>query len=219
MTPEYLTVPIGQLVPNRWNPNQMDDEMYQKARTSIRTFGFIDPITVRSLERIDATTYSDGDKKVYLHAYEIIDGEQRWRGAQDEGLTEIDIANLGEVDDETAKQLTIIFNELHGTFDPKSMGNLLTDLVTSIPLPDLLDVLPFNQAQFEELTALPKVDWNAVAPPRPSATRNDRWVERVYRMPADAAEVVDKAVREARDLGMSDWQALQAFARTWSENI
>lgn len=203
MTPEYLTVPIEWLVPNPWNPNQMDDEMYQKARTSIRTFGFIDPITVRSISE---------------EQFEIIDGEQRWRGARDEGLIEIDIANLGEVDDETAKQLTIIFNELHGSFDPKSMGNLLTDLVTSIPLPDLLEVLPFDQARFEELTALPKVDWDAVAPPRPSASRESRWVERIYRMPAEAAEVVDEAVREARDLGMNDWQALQAFARSWSEN-
>jgi len=131
LNPVYLSVPIGELTPNPWNPNEMDDELYRKARTSIRKFGFIDPITVREFQD---------------PMWQIIDGEQRWRAAQDEGLEEVDIANLGVVDDATAEQLTIIFNELHGVYDPKKMGVLLTQLVISEPLPELLEVLPFDKA-------------------------------------------------------------------------
>src|SRR3990172_3466253 len=141
MEPIYERVPIWHLSPNPWNVNVLEGEMYEKARTSIRRFGFIDPITVRLLHE-EATPL------------QIIDGEQRWRAAKDEGLEEVDVANLGDVADAVAEQLSIILNELHGTYDPKDMGVLLARLVISEPLPDLLEVLPFDKAQFEQLTAL-----------------------------------------------------------------
>ena len=203
MTPIYDRVPIGRLSPNPWNVNKLDGEMYEKARASIRRFGFIDPVTVRDIE-------ADG--------IQIIDGEQRWRAAIDEGLEEIDVADLGSMPDETAQQLSIILNELHGTYDPRDMGSLLTRLMAAEPLPALAEVLPFTMEQIEELTALPKVDWNTVTP-RPPATRSERWVERVYRMPSEAAEIIDAAIERARGMGFkSDWAALQRFAQEWMDS-
>jgi len=58
----------------------MDQAMYAKAIASIREFGFVDPITVRTV---------DG-------RYQIIDGEHRWRAAKDEGITTVPIVDLGE---------------------------------------------------------------------------------------------------------------------------
>ena len=206
MTPTYLRVPVMQLRPNSWNPNQMDPEQYSKARNSIRRFGFIDPITVR--QNPDPTPY------------EIIDGENRWLAAQDEKLVEVDIADLGVVSDHVAEQLTVILNELRGTYDPKKMGVLLTGLVAAEPLPKLLEVMPFTKLQFEELAQLPTVDWGSIGGGggHGSGSRSEKWVERVYRMTVEAAAKLDEAIvswrdREGEDSGATpDWKVLQAIA-------
>lgn len=216
--PSFEFVTPDKLQPNPWNPNAMDDGMYGKAIESIHEFGFVDPITCR--------TEWIGDRLVY----QIIDGEHRWRAGQDHGrcvkakkgggwerhmgLAVLPITNLGVVTDEVAQQLTIVLNETRGTYDPKKMGALLVELVAVKPLAELVNVLPFDKPKFEELAALPSVDWNSVAPKRPSPNAGaERWVERVYRLPADAAEVLDRAIRTAReDDGTSDWQALQRIA-------
>jgi ParB/RepB/Spo0J family partition protein len=97
---EVLTVDINKCFPNVWNPNEMDEFMYEKEKNSILTFGFLDPITVREIPE----------------GYEIIDGEQRWNAAKDLGYTVISVNNLGNLSDSVAKQLTVIMNELKSAF-------------------------------------------------------------------------------------------------------
>ena len=219
--PTFEWVDIDLIRPNRWNPNQMDDEMYAKEIESIHEFGFVDPLTVRV----------EIDKDDDSHFYEIIDGEHRWRAGKDHGtcikakkgggwerhggFRQLPCTNLGVVTDDVAMQLTIVLNETRGEYDPKRMGSLLTDLVAMKPLPDLLTVLPFDKPKFEELAALPSVDWNDIrarTTPKGGA-RGERWVERVYRLPSEAAETLDRALRQVReDDGSTDWQALKAIA-------
>jgi len=216
--PSFEWVDIDLIEPNPWNPNAMDDEMYAKAIESIHEFGFVDPVTVRVELKPDDS-----------HYYQLIDGEHRWKAAHDHGacikakkgggwerhggLRQLPIANLGVVTDEVAQQLTIVLNETRGTYDPKRMGSLLVELVAVKPLAELVAVLPFDKPKFEELAALPQVDWNAVAPKRPAPGRGERWVERVYRLSPEAANAVDQAIRRCReDDGASDAQALQRIA-------
>ena len=197
----YLSVHV--LMTNTWNPNRMTDEMLRKEIESIKEFGFVDPITVR---------YTG------VSGYEIIDGEQRWRAAKDENYDEVDVANLGEVDDQTAKKLTIVLNELRGNYDPRMMGHLLTDLLILEPLPQLIAILPFEKAQFEELAQLPSIDWNQVVPATPRvSTRTAEMTERVYRMPTEAAETIDRAIAEMRtdDPHLKDWEVLQRLAEEY----
>lgn len=217
--PTFEWVARVRLQPNPWNPNSMPNDMYVKAIESIHEFGFVDPITCR--------TEWVRDQLVY----EIIDGEHRWRASEGHGrcvrakkgggwerhvgLDVLPITNLGVLTDEIAQQLTIVLNETRGTYDPKKMGELLVDLVAVKPLPELLAVLPFDKPKFEELARLPSVDWGAVAAaPRRSAPEGERWVERVYRLPAEAAERLDDAIKTARQESdiTNDWQALQRLA-------
>lgn len=218
--PTFEWVDIDLIRPNKWNPNAMDDEMYAKAIESIHEFGFVDPVTVRTeLDIADALFY------------ELIDGEHRWKAGQDHGncvrgkkrgewerhrgLAKLPITNLGVVTDDVAQQLTIVLNETRGTYDPKKMGELLVDLATVKPIADLVAVLPFDKPKFEELAALPTIDWGAVTPRRSSQPKGqgERWVERVYRLPAGAAETLDQAIRRVHeDDGSPDWQALQTIA-------
>ena len=207
--PTFEWVAIDRLEPNPWNPNAMDDEMYAKAIESIHKFGFVDPVTVR---------------EVGIAGYQIIDGEHRWKAGREHsgdchddyhvGMVQLPITNLGLIEDSIAKQLTIVLNETRGEYEPKRMGELLTSLLTIEPLPVLQKVLPFTPVQFEELTKLPTVDWDAIKPQHQvQGASAEKWVERVYRLPKDAAEKLDEAIREARDdASTPDWRSLQTIA-------
>jgi ParB-like chromosome segregation protein Spo0J len=214
--PVFSWIDIDLIEPNPWNPNVMDSSMYAAAIESIHEFGFVDPITVRRLP---------GDK------IQIIDGEHRLRAARDHGscirapkgggwerhagLHQLPVTDLGSVPDEDAKQLTIVLNETRGSYDPKRMGKLLVDLVAIKPLPELATVLPFDRVRIEELAELPTVDWQnpSFKPKSGRAGPADKWVERVYRLPEDAANALDKAIQRCReDEGMTDAQAIQSIA-------
>lgn len=200
--PVLRWVDISKLRPNDWNPNVMDADMYGKAIASIREFGFIDPITCRSV----------GDE------YEIIDGEHRWRAAREENLATVPIIDLGTVSDDDAIQLTVVLNETRGQADPRRLGLLLRELASRNSKERLLSTLPYSREAFDRLTGLSSLDLSSIGRPplRPSIERPSSWVERTYRMPIDAAEVIDRAIervrQEAEEDRTPDWKALQLLA-------
>jgi len=180
----------------------MDDEMYAKAIASIREFGFVDPITVR-----DHSPYG----------FQIIDGEHRWRAAKSEGIALVPIIDLGHIADDVARQLTVVLNETRGQADPQRLGDLLRDLASRASVPTLLSTLPYTREAFDRLTGLSSIDWTDLArpPQRPAVGRPSAWVERVYRMPRESAEVIDRAIERFRDAENDDapeWKVLELLA-------
>jgi hypothetical protein len=207
--PAFQWVDIDLLRVNSYNANRMSDEMFDKAIESIHRFGFVDPITVREA----------------VLGFEIIDGEHRWLAAKDHsgacsgnehvGLRQIPITNLGKISDHIARQLTIVLNETRGESEPKKLGLILIDLLAAEPMAELTTLLPFSQGRIEELAELPKVNWDDPTP-KPHGSGKERWVERVYRIPADAVETFDEAMEAAKaETGGSDWQALVALAERY----
>jgi hypothetical protein len=193
-------VPLGALRPNSWNPNRMDEFMFEKELNSMRAFGFVDPVTVREI--------TDG-------VFEILDGEHRWRAAKVLDMKMIPIWNLGNVPDAVAKQLTIVLNETRGRSDSDKLAELLKDLLESEPRAELMETLPFDPERFRALTGS-DFDWSELDVPETQNQSEDAsfWVERIYRMPIEAAQVLDQALRRIKqdDPAMSDAQALEALA-------
>jgi hypothetical protein len=203
-------VALDRLRPNPWNPNAMDDFMFQKELESIRKFGFVSPIIVRSVP--------DG--------IEIVDGEHRWNAARQLGLTRVPIWDIGRISDVDAKELTVVLNETRGKADPAKLSALLKDLLTSETTASLLSVLPFTTEAFNQLAELPAFDWDqlesAVLNPRAGSS----WVERTYRMPREVANVIDEAVHKARTTvkrelndDLTDWQALEVIAAEYLTSL
>jgi hypothetical protein len=188
---------IADVRPNAWNPNRMNAEMYRKELASLRKFGYINPIIVREV----------GNK------YEIIDGEHRWRALNELGYDLIEVTVIEGLNDEEAKQLTIVLNETRGRADPQKLGVLLADLLDSIPKSDLLDVLPLSPVDFDRIVGLEGFDWGSLSS-EPVGSEPKTWVERTYRLPKEAAAVIDEALINAKDgdEGIADWQALEAIA-------
>ncbi len=202
-TTEYAVVSAQSLIPNPWNPNRMTAAMYAKALESIQLYGFIDPLTVR---------FKDGH-------YQIIDGEHRFRAGRDLGMDSFPVLIINNLSDADAKKLTIVMNELHGQADPDKMGDLLAEILNDSSIDDLLKAMPYDEAVVgaflgTELPALPELAPKA-PPTGASAGQPDPtvWVERLYRMPKEAALVVDEAIEKAKDGEEIElWQGLERVA-------
>lgn len=198
----FREVFVHELHPNAWNPNVLSQEDYDKALVSIERFGFIDPITVRLVNE-ESTPF------------EIIDGENRWRAAQDTGLKTVPVI-IVEVDDDDAKALTIVLNELRGQPDPGRLATLVQDLASRRPMAELERVLPFRRSQLAQMVAARReeIDWDRLQAPQPVAPSDkERWVERVFRLPASAAAVVDDAIaRASSGEAIEPWRALELIA-------
>jgi ParB family chromosome partitioning protein len=160
----------------------------------------VDPITVRSFES----------------GYQIIDGEHRWKGAKVVGLSEIPCIVL-DVTDEIAEQLTIVLNDLRGKPNEEKLAALVRDLSTRRSMLDLERVLPYKRERLAEMIAERKADfdWDALKRPKPENIAETRkWVERIYRLPHEAAQVIDEAIAKVRadEDVTEDWAALELIA-------
>lgn len=192
------------LRPNTWNPNHMDDFMYAKELKSIQRFGFAVPIIVRSTGT----------------GLEIIDGEHRWRAATELKIDRIPIWDLGLLSDMDAKQLTVVLNETRGTSDRDKLSALIQDLLVTEPAPAIAEVMPFPPDMFAELAKLQAFDWEELEHiSKHQQGERSEWVERLYRLPRDVAEILDQALTRVKanvkreiDDDLTDWQALEVLA-------
>jgi ParB/RepB/Spo0J family partition protein len=107
-----VEVPVGQIHPNRWNPNVLSEEDRKELKDSIANSNCLDnnPIRVRPL--------ASGE-------YEIIDGEKRWEAVQQLGRPTIPCIVM-EVEESKAMELTVMYDKDRGTIHPVRMGKLLS---------------------------------------------------------------------------------------------
>lgn len=201
-TATYRVIPAAQLHKNPWNPNRMTADMFGKAIESIGEYHFVDPLLVRPIP---------------LDQFQIIDGEHRYEAGLTLGMTEFPCMVI-DVDDTTAKKLTIVMNELHGQADPDKLGPLLQELLEDTSLDDLLVALPYDTSVLEgylgtALTTLPPLEPVTPTPAPEAKSDKSVWVERLYRMPKEAALVLDEALEKAKDgEEVESWQALERIA-------
>jgi ParB-like chromosome segregation protein Spo0J len=193
-----ITIRLSEAQPNGWNPNVMNAAMYRKELASLRKFGYVNPILVRHKGK----------------GYEIIDGEHRWRALHELGYEEAEVTVIEGLSDAEAKQLTIVLNETRGRPQPEKLGRLLADLLGTETKSDLLDLLPIAPPEFDRLAGLEGFDWSALGKDPEPVGDTRSWVERTYRLPRDAAAVIDDAIERVRDgdEGVAEWQALEAIA-------
>lgn len=201
--PGAITVKVADCEPNPWNPNRMDGFTYSKVIDSLVQYGFVDPLTIRP--HPDTTGH-----------WQIIDGENRWKGAQDLGIEWAPAFNLGPIDDQQAMKLTIVLNELRGQYDPREMSSLLGTLLEAEDPIELAKSLPFTDVALQGMVGLDdlKIDGSAIstALEQGEALKNERerWVERVFRLTIEANGIVQSALEKAKDgEEISDVQALE----------
>ncbi|MDG2449023.1 MAG: ParB/RepB/Spo0J family partition protein [Saprospiraceae bacterium] len=89
------TVPVDWIEPNPFQPRtEFEQEDLEELITSIKTFGVVQPITVRRLSSKE---------------YQLISGERRWRASKDAGLDDIP-AYIREADDQAMLEIALLEN-------------------------------------------------------------------------------------------------------------
>jgi hypothetical protein len=132
------------LVPNSFNPNEMNEETLAKERKSLEKFGYVRAIIVRGLPK---------------DRYEIIDGEHRWRLLKEAGVSLVPIRNLGKMSVKEAKQLTIVLNETRGQSDFIKLADLFGS-ITDYPVEEMAEVLPYSAEELTSMVEAADYDWS-----------------------------------------------------------
>ena len=103
--PQKNKLPVGDLIPNRYQPRKIFDERnLEDLTSSVKERGIIQPIIVRN---------SNDDKS----KFEIIAGERRWLAAQRAGLHKVPVI-VAEADDLKSLEIAIIENVQRHDLNP-----------------------------------------------------------------------------------------------------
>lgn len=146
---------------------------------------------------------SDGNALIceYAPVFEIIDGEQRWKAARDEGWGKVSITVL-VLSDVAARKLTLQLNN-KGT--PDKLGLAREIAYFQQMLGDRAGVgLPWSATELAELGALAKATMPDYGDGTGAAPAGTEFVTLTFHVPADAAPVIEQAIRKAVDAGESD---------------
>jgi len=107
---------LDKIVPNRNQPrHNFDEESINELAESIKEFGIIQPIIVRSI---------DGQEK-----YEIIAGERRYRAAKILGINTIPAIINNEVDDTSSLEIALIENIHRKNLSPIELSHTFKQLI------------------------------------------------------------------------------------------
>lgn len=114
--PEMRLIPIEEIEPNNWNPNEMTNDEFDWLVEEITEVGFIDPLEVVPME--------DG-------GFRIIGGAHRWQAGKTLGMEELPCVVLSDKkwqDKDLQKFVTVRLNQLHGTANLDKMIPLYREL-------------------------------------------------------------------------------------------
>jgi hypothetical protein len=138
-----VDIPIDRVIPNLWNPNELDDLSFNMLSDNIDSVGFISPIIVVPMK--------DG-------SYTVCDGFHRFEARRISGEKEIPcIVVSPEIFDEKMLMLqTVRLNKIRGSLNSEKFNALIDQLVNKheIPFEDLAEELGF--ADEDEFDALVK---------------------------------------------------------------
>lgn len=196
---EALSVAVDLLRPNPWNSNAVSPENEAKLDRAVKRFGLFKPIVVRVCPSEPS-------------AFEILGGEHRWGSARRVGLKEVPIFNLGEIDDERAKEISLADNARYGVDDAFALAEMLKELSNA---DQLAEFLPYTEtdlsAIFDSTIALDELDLaedddipdeksDEPAAPKPARTHA---VMKFKVTNADAERITKVIAEVQRDLGLT----------------
>jgi len=213
---EVEWVDIDSVEPNTWNPNVQSEFIYQKTRESLLEFGWVDPATIR--ERDDGSyEIIDGEHRwkigrelaplikrrgngYFITIKDDTGEEKEYRVNKEWGQGKMPVINLGKIDDDTAKELTVILNNTRGEPDVLKLADLIGALDTAIGRPDLERLMPYPAEELASLIELINYEFNPQAPePEPDAPKT-KWERMLFLIPEDALPIIESELDRIGDL-------------------
>lgn len=133
INPEVELLSPDLLVPNPWNTNVVSPDNEAKLESSIKRFGMFKPVVVREL--------ADG-------TLQIIGGEHRAGAAKRMGIKQIPVVNLGRIDDNKAKEISLVDNGRYGADDTLQLAELLEGLGSA---DELASFMPYSETDLASI--------------------------------------------------------------------
>lgn len=136
---ELRNISPFELKANSWNTNRVNRENFEKLKKSLQALSCFKPILVRE---IDA-------------GFEILAGYHRNEAAKELGFPVVPIINIGKIDDDRAKEISLVDNTRYGEDDTEALNKLLDSFETNLLeeiLPELVSVeIPETADALEKL--------------------------------------------------------------------
>jgi ParB/RepB/Spo0J family partition protein len=129
-------IDVSKIIPNSYNPNRQSDSEFELLRRSMNEDGFTQPIVC-----------VEGDVK---DTYRIVDGEHRWRCAQELGYEEVPIV-VTPMTIEQARIATLRHNRARGSEDIELSAQVLRDLEKLGAIDWAKDSLMMTEAELNKL--------------------------------------------------------------------
>lgn len=133
INPQVTLLSPDSLVPNPWNTNVVSPDNEAKLEESIKRFGMFKPVVVREL--VDGTL-------------QIIGGEHRAGAAKRMGIKQIPVVNLGRIDDNKAKEISLVDNGRYGADDTLQLAELLEGLGNA---DELASFMPYSETDLASI--------------------------------------------------------------------
>ena len=111
---DIVELPVDDLLPNDWNPNEQDDETFNNLVQEIEEDGFDEPVLV----------VEDGEGK-----YRIIAGEHRWKAVKLLGHSTVPCIVKAWQDEAVQKIKTVRRNNIKGQNNPERLRNLFRSVM------------------------------------------------------------------------------------------
>lgn len=180
---EIVNIAIERIKPNEYNPNVVSADIMAKLGAEIAQKGACLPIIVRSKD----------------DAYEIVDGEHRWRICRDLGWEEIPCI-IHDYSDNEAKIKTLQINYMRGSAVPIRLAHLIHDLNKEIKIEELAEKLPYETVQMMDSLELLKLPDNFGKEIEAQAMAEEEEMPVVWSvvLRKEQAEIVEEAVEEMR---------------------
>jgi uncharacterized protein len=138
---DYQYLQANQIAKNNWNPNYVSEDMMNAIKDDIRKHGFIGAIIIQK-----HNTDMKADNV-------IINGEHRYDALVQLGVDKIP-CHILDIDDRTARLLTLRLNREHGDLMPDKVLSLLESLQNDLDLDVLQELTAMPIQELELLTAL-----------------------------------------------------------------
>ena len=138
---ERRMLPVGQVHPNTWNPNQQDEEIYRVLAESLNEEGFGEPALVRPCPHHPGVDY------------EVVNGEHRYRLMKESGAPEIPVV-IADLDDVTAKLATLRRNRTRGGFDTMKVAALMGEMRKRLSDDEIQQRLGYTPIELDEFETI-----------------------------------------------------------------
>lgn len=131
--------------PAPWNSNVVSHENELKLKASLQRNGFFRPVIVRE------TSSFDGARDVI---YECVGGWHRCEQAIELGYETVPVVNLGPIDEEKAKEISLADNARYGIDDTLKLSEILEGL----DIGAIENTMPWTRRDIDAITADLSVD-------------------------------------------------------------